>query len=25
LGDLEIFLGPISTDAEATMYEAVFA
>jgi hypothetical protein len=24
LGDLEIFLGPISTDAEATMYEAVF-
>jgi hypothetical protein len=25
LGDLEIFLGPITTDAEATIYEAVFA
>jgi hypothetical protein len=25
LGDLEMFLGPISTDAEATIYEAVFA
>ena len=25
LGDLEVFLGPISTDAEATVYEAVFA
>jgi len=25
LGDLEMFLGPIGTDAEATIYEAVFA
>jgi hypothetical protein len=25
LGELEIFLGPISSDAEATIYEAVFA
>ena len=24
MGDLEIFLGPVSTDAEATIYEAVF-
>jgi hypothetical protein len=25
MGDLEMFLGPIGTDAEATIYEAVFA
>ncbi len=25
LGDLEMFLGPISTNAQATVYEAVFA